>query len=75
MTCARGYCGVCMVVCHCEAINERVVHAAIEEGAFDLESVTSLCGAGRDCGGCHDTIEDLLDERVQRPVRAGLAVT
>lgn len=54
-----------MVVCHCEAINDRTVRAAIEEGALDRESVTSRCGAGRDCGGCHDAIEDLLDQRVR----------
>lgn len=54
-----------MYVCICKAVCEKRVRAAIESGAATVSAVGRACGAGTDCGSCHDTIEELLDETEQ----------
>ena len=55
-----------MIVCHCNAISDREVRAAVLDGACDVDDVTRACGAGGDCGSCHVSIESLLDARTTR---------
>ena len=58
-----------MIVCHCQAVSDRVVRSAIRGGACDLDDVAERCGAGADCGGCRLRIERLLlVECVERAV-------
>jgi bacterioferritin-associated ferredoxin len=52
-----------MYVCVCRAVKEETVRAAIEAGAKSVEAVTSACCAGDDCGACHATIEEMIEER------------
>jgi bacterioferritin-associated ferredoxin len=52
-----------MVVCHCHAVNDRVIRAEIEAGAIDLDDVADRCGAGARCGGCRPLVAALLAER------------
>ncbi|MEM9132318.1 MAG: (2Fe-2S)-binding protein [Actinomycetota bacterium] len=54
-----------MVVCHCKAINDRVIRQLIAGGTETAAAITEHCGAGSDCGGCTDTIQFLLDERLE----------
>lgn len=49
-----------MVVCHCEALNDKAIQAVVGAGACTVEDVQRACGAGGDCGGCRPVIEDLL---------------
>ena len=49
-----------MLVCQCEAVNDRRIVAEIISGALDAESLAARCGAGARCGGCRPTIEALL---------------
>ncbi len=49
-----------MVVCHCNAVNDRAIRAEIESGALDVSQVAERCGAGADCGGCQPLVERLL---------------
>ncbi len=56
-----------MIVCHCRAVSDREVRAAIAGAddrpyVFDVDDVVQACGAGGDCGGCHAMITALLDE-------------
>ena len=51
-----------MVICQCEAVNDRQIVAEIVAGALDVEDVAARCGAGARCGGCRPTIETLLVE-------------
>ncbi len=51
-----------MWVCICNAVADRDVHAAIEAGASTRDAVTAACGAGGDCGACHEMIEEMLDD-------------
>ncbi|MAT04716.1 MAG: hypothetical protein CL424_06705 [Acidimicrobiaceae bacterium] len=49
-------------VCLCNSVSERKVRKAIERGASSICEVGMACGAGTTCHGCHDTIDDLIDE-------------
>lgn len=49
-----------MLVCQCEAVNDRRILAEIVEGAVCADQVAERCGAGARCGGCRPTIEALL---------------
>jgi bacterioferritin-associated ferredoxin len=49
-----------MYVCHCNAVSDRTVDAAIASGASTLSEITARCSAGGGCGGCHDLLEALL---------------
>ncbi len=52
-----------MVICQCNRVSERRVRRAIDHGAASIDEVGTACGAGTTCHGCHDTIDDLIDER------------
>jgi bacterioferritin-associated ferredoxin len=52
-----------MIVCHCHRISDRVVRAAIASGAKTEEEVAKMCGAGTCCGGCVETVSELIDEQ------------
>lgn len=51
-----------MVVCHCNAVNDRAIRAEILAGALDVEDVAERCDAGTRCGGCRPVVEALLAE-------------
>jgi bacterioferritin-associated ferredoxin len=44
-----------MYVCHCEAITDRTIDAAIASGARCVAEVTARCRAGGGCGGVDDS--------------------
>lgn len=50
-----------MIACQCHAVTDRSIMDHIVEGADRVESVGARCGAGTNCGGCHRTIQRLLD--------------
>jgi bacterioferritin-associated ferredoxin len=61
-----------VLICHCRAVNDRAIReVALASGATEPEQITSVCGAGGDCGGCLPALEDLLadlraaDQRVE----------
>jgi bacterioferritin-associated ferredoxin len=62
-----------LIVCHCEAVNDKTVQAAVLSGAQDVASVGDRCKAGINCGGCHRMLERLLHEHIT-PARAAVAV-
>ena len=49
-----------MVVCHCQAINDKAIVAEILSGALDVDAVAARCGAASRCGGCRPVVEELL---------------
>lgn len=55
-----------MVVCHCLAVNDRLVRKLIARGASSAEEIAATCGAGARCGGCLPLIEDLLSQDALR---------
>jgi bacterioferritin-associated ferredoxin len=64
-----------MVVCHCKAVSDRTVDAAIASGATTVSEITARCTAGGGCGGCHSMLEALLEATAvdREPVSASAA--
>lgn len=50
-----------MIVCHCHGVNDRTIEAAALAGATELGEIEQVCGAGGDCGGCVEVVEEILD--------------
>ncbi|NVB42040.1 (2Fe-2S)-binding protein [Pseudenhygromyxa sp. WMMC2535] len=61
------------MVCHCLAVRESEVLAAIRGGAVSVESVGGLCEAGTGCSSCHDSIRELLREQAKRDLASSRA--
>ena len=51
-----------MLICHCRAVNDRVIRDAIAAGARAPEDVAQQCGAGSRCGSCLPALRALLAE-------------
>lgn len=49
-----------MLVCHCLAVTDREIKAAVRQGAATVDDVIDLTDAGALCGGCHPSICTLL---------------
>ena len=58
-----------MYACICAAVPECEVRRCIAAGADTPEKIGEQCQAGTGCGGCHDTLRQLIEERIS-PVRA-----
>jgi bacterioferritin-associated ferredoxin len=52
-----------MYVCVCLAVTDNEVETAIDEGAESCDAVTRACGAGGDCGSCHEMIDQIIDAK------------
>ncbi|MCH2170464.1 (2Fe-2S)-binding protein [Myxococcota bacterium] len=50
-----------MIVCHCRALSDREILAAIQAGAGDTQQIAQTCGAGRECGGCRPVLRRMLE--------------
>lgn len=55
-----------MIVCHCLAINDRLIEAVAAGEPVTVEDVIDRCGAGARCGGCRESIQQVLDEAGRR---------
>ena len=53
-----------MIICHCQAVSERAIRAAVRDGARCRRSVARACAAGRSCGGCTLAIDEILRSEV-----------
>jgi bacterioferritin-associated ferredoxin len=64
-----------MYVCHCEAVTDRAIKAAIASGAQTVPDVTARCRAGGGCGGCHPVLQSLIDAagHTRQPTSASAA--
>lgn len=51
-----------MIVCQCRVVNDRVITAAVDDGAVTLAQVCAETGAGTDCGGCVRVVKSLVVE-------------
>ena len=49
-----------MLVCHCLAVHDSEIKAAVRSGAATVQDVIDLTDAGALCGGCHPNICKLL---------------
>ena len=49
-----------MVVCVCAESREKDIEKALDAGACSLDEIGDRCGAGRDCGLCHEALLAML---------------
>ena len=49
-----------MRVCLCRGVSDREVREALACGASTVREVGRACGAGLDCGSCHELLRSLL---------------
>jgi bacterioferritin-associated ferredoxin len=52
-----------VIVCHCNAVSDRRIHAEAGLGATTIEDIISRCAAGSDCGRCLPRVEKVLSVR------------
>lgn len=64
-----------MIVCHCKAVSDRAIRAAIRSGASSCQQVGRACEAGRCCGGCQPVIRELIASESQAHRTSGLLST
>jgi len=63
-----------VIVCHCRRVSDREIRTCVRQGAQTCHDVGEACGAGAECGGCHQAIEEIVHEeqaagRVLWPLR------
>jgi bacterioferritin-associated ferredoxin len=51
-----------MYVCICNAITEKDIHKAVEEGIFTLEKLSEATSVSKHCGSCTDHACKVLQE-------------
>ena len=56
-----------MIVCHCKAVRESSIRAAVRAGARCQHSVATACKAGEMCGGCRPAIKQIIEQEAPRP--------
>ena len=64
-----------MIVCLCAGVDDCEVRSCINDGARSLDEIARRCGAGADCGGCIDLLEDALDEAQAADEAAAVRLT
>ena len=60
-----------MYVCICNAVTEREIARAIEQGARTLEQLAESLGVGTGCGKCRDTAAAYLAHHAEPQAGAG----
>jgi NifU-like protein len=51
------------IVCECFGVTEREIERAVRENKLQsIEEVTNYTKAGGGCGGCHETIQEIIDK-------------
>ena len=50
-----------MIVCLCLGISERHIQGVVAAGAQTAGDVARVCGAGTDCGACHQLVAALVE--------------
>jgi len=62
-----------MYVCICNAVTDKMIHAAASAGATTLGDLERMTGCSGGCGSCADVAEEILCA-ARRSSPAGLAV-
>ncbi|HQY08289.1 MAG: (2Fe-2S)-binding protein [Burkholderiales bacterium] len=59
-----------MIVCLCQRISDRDIHAAVRSGAQQFEALQSQTGVASRCGRCHDCARSVFQEALGSPCAA-----
>jgi NifU-like protein len=64
------------IICECFGVTDREIERAIRENNLStIEEVTNYTKAGGGCGGCHDAIQQIIDQvksETRQPVQSKL---
>jgi bacterioferritin-associated ferredoxin len=60
-----------MLVCVCRGVSDREVREALAGGASTLRDLGRACGAGVECGSCHNLLRSLIRAHTQQKAQAG----
>jgi len=58
--CGRSAQEASLIVCHCQGVSDRAIREAVRRGARSVGQVGRACRAGRNCGGCHPLIAEII---------------
>ncbi len=51
------------IICNCfDVSKEEIIKAIKEEEITNIQEVIDETGAGGGCGGCHEAIQEIIDE-------------
>ena len=56
-----------MIVCQCTGTRDSEIRKMVREGKGDLRQIGRDCLAGTECGGCRETIHQILLEEQPPP--------
>lgn len=54
-----------MIVCMCKGISDKTIRKLAQDGASSPSQIRLACAAGTCCGGCRQTIVQILES--ERP--------
>ena len=60
-----------MIVCHCRAITDRAIRAAVHDGFDSAQSVAEQTGAGTCCGGCLPGVDAIVRAELGESASSG----
>ncbi len=52
-----------MYICICNAVTEKQIHQAIDDGALTVDDLHRLLAVGSQCGSCKDCARQCLQEK------------
>ena len=55
-----------MLVCQCNGVSDRAIRKAVRKGASKASDVGMRTGAGTCCGGCLDTVKEIIRSETAR---------
>ena len=55
-----------MILCLCEAVNDRTIREAVRNGASTVGAIAKLTKAGTNCGSCACDLAHLLKSELGR---------
>ncbi|CAL1519798.1 molybdopterin-dependent oxidoreductase [Chitinophaga sp. MM2321] len=58
------------LVCSCGNVGEGNIREKIRSGCADLEQLCQLTGAGLGCGSCKPEVKAILQQQINKPVKA-----
>ena len=63
-----------MFICICNAVNQRRIQTAIDQGSATVDCVYAACGVEPKCRSCAEAIQDMIDGRASGGMGAGCGI-
>jgi bacterioferritin-associated ferredoxin len=62
-----------VLVCHCRAVTDRQIDAAVSAGADSTRAVVRATHAGTGCGGCLRSLRTIIEDALRPDDRLAVA--